>query len=331
MPNTLDSRSLTLSQREMENLQDQEMRMFQLRQTLLSCLSEAPIGNKNENQSNQEMSKILNSEEILLQELKHLSKTSETRKWQNSRLFTGSYELSKKQTSMNKSDRQPSTNTPPRWTSSTHSNVALNNAENMQLSLLEWEMNKPVQEIPTETYPNREERSVGRDPTIMKPENSCVTYEENSQGSVDTECPPILLTPMMDPPQGREKESRIRRNSFTNPNCHGTLLRPMPRIVKSMRTVRKQERSLESSSVISPLLRETYINPPQLHRVSQSQRGNASFMEKPSILTSSLAISTILPLLRRMLATLEEQRSLLEAQFLCERSKQVVTGLPHGM
>ena len=179
-------------------------------------------------------------------------------------------------------------------------------------------------------YPNREERKVGRDPTIMKLENSCTTYEENSQGRVDTECPPILLTQMMDPSQGREKESQIRRNGFTNPNCHSTLLRPMPRITKLMRTIRKQERSLESSSVISPLLRETYVDPPQLHRVSQSQSGDTSFVEKPSILTSSLAISTTLPLLRRMLATSEEQRSLLEAQILRERSKWVATGPLHG-
>ena len=53
-------------------------------------------------------------------------------------------------------------------------------------------------------------------------------------------------------------------------------------------------------------------------------------MENWSTSMSSLAISTTLPLLRRMLAALEEQKYLLEAQIWRERSNRVATGLPPG-
>ena len=52
---------------------------------------------------------------------------------------------------------------------------------------------------------------------------------------------------------------------------------------------------------------------------------------KKAILTSSLAISTIFPLLRRMLAMLKEQKFLLKVQIQYERSKWVVIGQLPGM
>jgi hypothetical protein len=177
----------------------------------------------------------------------------------------------------------------------------------------------------------KEEKHVERDQTAMKLGDSCVSYEESSPRSVDTEHQLTLLTWMMDPPQGREKESQIRRNTFTNRSYRGTLSRPMPRIVKSMRTIRRQERSLEFSNETSHLLNETYDVQPQLPKDSQNQNGDTSFVEKLSTLTSSSVTSTTLLLLRRMLAMSEEQRYLLEAQIQHERSKRVVTGPLPGM
>lgn len=135
MPTTSDSRSLTLSQREMENLQDQEMRTSKPRQTLLSHLLDGPICRENQNQNNKEIDIAPNSEVILFQGLKHTFKTSETRRWPNLRLFTRSYKLSNKQTLMNMSDEQPLMNTPLKLISLTRSNIVQNNVENMQHKL----------------------------------------------------------------------------------------------------------------------------------------------------------------------------------------------------
>lgn len=186
MPPTLDSCSLTHSQRETENLQEQEMRTIKPRQSLLSCLSDDPSLRENWNWSNREAYKTLNSEEILSQGLKCLSRTSEIRKWPNSRLYTRSSKQSKKQTLMKMSDKRPLTNTPLKSTLLTHNSEALSNKVNMQHSLLESETSQPLQGIPMEMSTGQEGNHTEKDQIGMKLGDSCTIYKENLQGSADT-------------------------------------------------------------------------------------------------------------------------------------------------
>ena len=165
---------------------------------------------------------------------------------------------------------------------------------------------------------------------MMKQGGSYVTFKDSSQGNKDIEAQPTLLTWMMIQPQQRERESLTKRNAYINCNCHGTQLRPMHRTAKLMKTERRQGRSSGFSNKISLLQNEIYDVQLQHCRDSQTLNGGTSSVEKQSTLMSSFAISTMLPLLRRILAASEEQKYLLEAQIQCEKSKQVVTGLPLG-
>jgi len=199
----------------------------------------------------------------------------------------------------------------------------------MQPSWLESMMSQPLQENQSEMNTG-EEKHDREDQKMMKQGGSYAIFEDNSQGSEDIEAQPTLLTRMMIQPQQREKESLTKRNAYINRNCHGTQLRPMHRTAKLKKTERRQGRSSGFSNEISPLQNETYDVQLQHHRDSQTLNGGTSSVEKQSTLMSSLAISTTLPLLRRMLAASEEQKYLLEAQIQREKSKRVATGLPLG-
>jgi len=61
-----------------------------------------------------------------------------------------------------------------------------------------------------------------------------------------------------------------------------------------------------SFRLTSPLPKRRSDEPPQPHRVSQSQSGSGPSKEKLSTLMSSSAASTTLPLLRRMWDASEE-------------------------
>ena len=211
---TSDNHSLTLSQREMENLGPQETEELRSRATLLSCLLDRPYNEQRKDWNSERTDQTLTSDEISLPELKCSSKASETKKWPNSRLFSKSYELSKKQMLMNTSDKQPMRSTPPRLTSLTRNDVALSNAENMPHSLPALEKNQRCQE--TGTTLNAvigEESRLETDRTLTKLGNSYVTYERNSPGSVDNNRRPTLLARMTNRPLGREKESQIGRDA----------------------------------------------------------------------------------------------------------------------
>jgi hypothetical protein len=190
----------------------------------------------------------------------------------------------------------------------------------MPLSWLELAMKEEMPLTPIKVI-HEEKRLDRRDRMLTKLENSCVTFEDNSQGSADDKAQQTQMTQMTVLPQQREKESQTRRDVYFNPNYLGTQLRPMCRTVKSMKTKRRLERSSRFSNEMSPLQKETYDVQRRHHKDSQTPSGDASSEEKLSTSTSSLAISTMLPLLRRMLATLEGQKYLLEAQIRHERSK----------
>jgi hypothetical protein len=321
-PTISDSRNLTLSPREMENAQAQ---------TLLSCLSDRLDDKQNLNLDKEEENKAKDLEEISLPELTRLSRTSEIRKWPKSRLFTKSCELPKRQMSMSKSDKQPLTTMPLRSTSLMVNDEAPNNEANMQHSWLESAMRlgEPPQgsQIEIDLY---EEKPNEKNQMKTRPADSCESFAESSRKSVDNIAQPTLLARMMTPPQPREKGIQIRRNAYTNHSFRGTRLRPVRRTVKSTRTERRQGKSSEFFNETSPLQSEMYETQPLLHKDSQTLSGDTSSVAKQSISTSSLAISTTLPLLRRMLATSEEQKSLLEAQIQYERSKRVAIGQPPG-
>ena len=71
-----------------------------------------------------------------------------------------------------------------------------------------------------------------------------MTYGGNFLGNIDTKLQLTLLTWMMDPPQEMERESQTRRDAYTNHNYHGTQSRLMHETIKSMRTIRRQEKHL---------------------------------------------------------------------------------------
>jgi len=133
MPTILDSCDLTLSLREMENLNNPS------ETDPTSCLLDMDDGQGLDFDEEKE-SKTKISGETSLQELNRLSKTSETRKWPKSKLFIKSCELLKKQTLMNKSDKQPLMTMQHKSTSLMHSNVVPNNKVNMWLNWLESAM-----------------------------------------------------------------------------------------------------------------------------------------------------------------------------------------------
>jgi hypothetical protein len=134
----------------------------------------------------------------------------------------------------------------------------------------------------------------------------------------------------MTPKTIEEKERQTRRSGCTSPNFHGTQLKLKRRGGKSMRTAKRQEKLSESSKQILALQNEKFDDQCQPHKDSLSPNGGTSSREKLSTSMSSSAISTTLPLLKRMWAASEEQKSLLERQIQLERSKRVATGLPHG-
>ncbi|KAF8219518.1 hypothetical protein L208DRAFT_1418118 [Tricholoma matsutake] len=89
---------------------------------------------------------------------------------------------------MNTSNQQPLMNTPP-----------------SNRDLLELEMSQPLQEFSIEMSIDKEERHIERDQAVMK-----------LGGNVGTKHQLTLLTRMMDPPLGREKESQTRRNAMVH-------------------------------------------------------------------------------------------------------------------
>ena len=325
----LDNHNLTLSPREVENLEACSLGTTPLKPTLLSRLSDRPHNKLSLFLDEMNKTTATNSEETSLQGSKESFRISERRKSSKSRLFTKSWELPEKLKLMSKSDRQQLTTTPLRLTSLMHNKEVQNNEENTPLSWLELAMKGEMVLTPTDA--SHVEKKLDETDQTMKLGGSCETFEDSSQGSAGNKARQAQTTRMMTQPRQMERENQTRRDVYFSPSYHGTQSRRTHRIVKSMKTERRRERSSRFSNETSPLQKETYGVRRQHPKDSQTQNGNASSEEKPSTSTSSLAISTTLPLLRRMLATSEEQKYHLEAQIWLERSKRVATGPPHGM
>jgi hypothetical protein len=142
---------------------------------------------------------------------------------------------------------------------------------------------------------------------------------------------PVQWAQMKDQPGSMERVSPTRRREYFNPSYHGMNLKLKHNVKRSMRIEERQGRYLVYFRRTSPLPSKKFNDQQQPHKASPSLSGDKSFEGKQLTSTSSSATSTILPLLRRMWVTFEEWRSLLEGQIQHERSRQVVTGLPHGM
>jgi hypothetical protein len=148
---------------------------------------------------------------------------------------------------------------------------------------------------------------------------------ESSKGTFSTsnedeayQVPPVQR--VIQKPQ-EERESPTKRSRFTSRNYRGTLLKLRHRLKNLTRTESKCEMHSLLFKRTSHLLSERSEEPLQLPRHSQSPNGGIYSKEKPLTLMSSSAVSTTLPLLRRMWDTLEVQRSLLESQIWFKRCK----------
>jgi len=124
---------------------------------------------------------------------------------------------------------------------------------------------------------------------------------------------------MMNNQKGRRNS--IRRSRFTNLSYHGTSQRLQLRPEKLTEAERLPGKHSSFSRRISDSQSKRFTGQLQHHVASLNQSGSISSRERQSTLMLSSAISTTLPLLRRMWATLEEEKSLLERQIQLKRCK----------
>ena len=127
-----------------------------------------------------------------------------------------------------------------------------------------------------------------------------------------------------------EKTNPIRKSESTSHSCCGMWLRLPPRPGKLMEAKGQLKRCLPFSRRTSTLPNKKFNRWLQLHVASQNLSGSMCSRERQSTSTSSSVISTTLPLLRRMWAALEEQKSVSEKQIQLERYKWVGTGMSPG-
>jgi hypothetical protein len=143
-------------------------------------------------------------------------------------------------------------------------------------------------------------------------QNNSFTHSiENSSQSVNVEVHQTCPTQITDQMTNKERERQTRRNEYTNPSSLGMQLKSKHRGRKWMRTARRQEQPLESSKKTWHSQNERSNGLLQPHKGSPSPNGGIFSWESLSTSMSSSAISPTLPLLRRMWAALEEQKSLL--------------------
>jgi len=128
-----------------------------------------------------------------------------------------------------------------------------------------------------------------------------------------------------------ERTNPIRKNKSINHSCCGTWLKSPPRPEKLMEAKRLLKRHSPFSRRTSTLPNEKFNRQLQPHVASQNPSGSMCSRERQSTSMSSSVISTTLPLLRIMWATLEEQKSVLEKQIQLERCKWVGTEMSPGM
>ena len=120
-----------------------------------------------------------------------------------------------------------------------------------------------------------------------------------------------------------ERMNQTRKSESTSHSCHGT----WPRSLEAKGLL---ERHLPFFRRTSTLPNKKFSRQLQLHVASQIPSGSMCSRERQSTSMLSSAISTTLPLLRRMWAASEEQKSVLEKQIQLKRYKQVGTGMSPG-
>jgi hypothetical protein len=219
----LDNHNLTLSPREVENLEACSLRTTPLKLTLLSRLSDRAHDELSLFLDEMNKTTAMNSEETSLQGLKESSRISERRKSSKSRLFTKSCKLPEKLKLMSKSDRQRLMTMPLRLTSMMHNKEVQNNEENTPLSWLELAMKGEM--ALTLTDASHVEKKLDEMDLTMKLGGSCVTFEDSSQGSAGDEAQQAQTTQMMTQPRQRERENQTRRDIYFSPSYHGPQLR----------------------------------------------------------------------------------------------------------
>ena len=268
-----------------------------------------------------------NSKPFLSQSWKNLSRTTETKSPHKQRHYTRSYKPYPMQTLRNRLSEQHLRNTCSTLTSLQPSKWGQNDREHKP----EGNKLQMSSEPEMSTMGFKEEEEPIPEHLSGKWNTSYKDCERNSHAGSITEAPLYCHPQIMTQSWVRVKESQTRRNVCTNCTYHGTLQNSLPKPAKSTRTEKRLERHSQFSRRTSPLPSKRFDEPLQPRRVSKILSGSTSSEERPSTLMSSSATYIMLPLLRRILATSEEQRFLLEKQIQHKRSKQVETGPLPGM
>jgi len=128
-----------------------------------------------------------------------------------------------------------------------------------------------------------------------------------------------------------ERGNPTKENGSISCSFHGIWLRLRHSQGRWMRTESSPGKPSQPFKGTLDLLNERSEELPLLHKQSQNPSGNTFLKVKPLISTSSSAVSTTLPLLRRMWDALVQQKFLLESQIRLEKSKRVEIGPSLGM